>query len=108
MSGGGRVEGRGVEGPRRSGGVNLNHATSIKFMPFSGLAPSKLKIFPKNFKGRLCVHRGIDMGCGFWVEKVKRVKRPEYLTAIPFPCVLYPFTVFYSMAGLVVFVFAGK
>ena len=27
--------------------------------PFSGLAPSKLKIFPKNFKGRLCVPRGI-------------------------------------------------
>ena len=27
--------------------VNLNHATSIKLHPFSGLAASKLKIFPK-------------------------------------------------------------
>ena len=30
-----------------------------KIQAFSGLAPAKLKIFPKNFKVRLCVHRGI-------------------------------------------------
>ena len=48
-----------VEGAKRREGVNINHATSIKLRPFSGLAPSKLKMFPKNFKGRLCVHRGI-------------------------------------------------
>jgi len=44
-------------------------------MPFSGLAPSKLKICSTKIKGRLCVHRGIvcyHFQYGLWGGGVQR------------------------------------
>ena len=33
-------------------------------MPFSGLAPSKLKVFSKKFKGSICAYRVLSIQAG--------------------------------------------
>jgi len=46
---------------------NLNHATSIKLRPFSGLAPSKLKICPKiTGVGYVCIQFDTIFNMGCW------------------------------------------
>ena len=51
----------GLWGVLKNGSVTLNHATSIKFRPFSSLAPSNLKIFQKISRvGYVCIEESFE------------------------------------------------